>query len=353
MERADGPPDTSAAGQGVREQRFSTRAAELIRRLEGDPAVAGLAVRAAGSRERIEIEDIASPARDPRPASAGAERIERVTPNFFALHDLPIVAGRAFVEADARSAASVAIVNQVFAENHFGNTVLGRRFRFVRESGTAGGIAGPWVEVVGVVRDVESDAYEPSDRIYMTADVARLSPLIVLAIRMHMDPAIRFAPKVRETAAAVDPLLLVDGLVTAAERHSLAKRTMRFLAIGTTAVMLSVLLLSAAGIYAMMAFTVARRRREIGIRSALGANPRRALRSVFARASAQLSAGIMFGLIGTVALDRMTGKGPVHNGNLVVLLLVAVLMTTVGLLASIIPARRGLAIQPTEALREE
>ena len=115
----------------------------------------------------------------------------------------------------------------------------------------------------------------------------------------------------------------------------------------------SALLLSAAGIYAMMAFTVTRRRREIGIRSALGADPRRVLGSVFARASAQLGAGIVLGVLGTVAVDRVTGQGPVNDGNPVVLLLVAALMTAVGLLAALGPARRGLAVQPTEALREE
>jgi ABC-type antimicrobial peptide transport system permease subunit len=103
----------------------------------------------------------------------------------------------------------------------------------------------------------------------------------------------------------------------------------------------------------MLSFSVARRRREIGIRSALGADPRRVLSSIFARASAQISAGILLGVIGTVALDRVAGRGPVHDGNPVALLLVAALMSTVGLVAAIGPARRGLAIQPTEALREE
>ena len=103
----------------------------------------------------------------------------------------------------------------------------------------------------------------------------------------------------------------------------------------------------------MMSFTVARRRREIGIRSALGADRRQVLASVFARASAQLGAGILVGLIGAVAVDRLTGRGPVHDGNAVILLVVAAVMTTVGLLAATGPARRGLAVQPTEALREE
>jgi ABC-type antimicrobial peptide transport system permease subunit len=77
------------------------------------------------------------------------------------------------------------------------------------------------------------------------------------------------------------------------------------------------------------------------------------LRSIFARASAVLGAGILFGMIGTVALDRLTGKGPVNDGNPLALVVVAALMTTVGMVAAIGPARRGLAVQPTEALREE
>jgi ABC-type antimicrobial peptide transport system permease subunit len=114
------------------------------------------------------------------------------------------------------------------------------------------------------------------------------------------------------------------------------------------AVVLAVLLLSAAGIYAMMAFTVARRTREIGIRSALGADSRRLLRDTFARASAQLGAGVLVGLVLAAFI-----RGPVEGKGLVLLPIVAALMMTVGLVAALGPARRGLAIQPTEALRSD
>jgi ABC-type antimicrobial peptide transport system permease subunit len=119
------------------------------------------------------------------------------------------------------------------------------------------------------------------------------------------------------------------------------------------AVTLSVLLLSAAGVYAMTSFTVARRRREIGIRTALGAAPRRLLASIFARAGAQLGGGVLAGLVVAAALDRAMGGGPFAGKGMLFLPLVAGFMVLVGLLAAVGPARRGLAVQPTEALRED
>jgi ABC-type antimicrobial peptide transport system permease subunit len=203
------------------------------------------------------------------------------------------------------------------------------------------------------VSDFQAHAYEPQGWIYLPGDAAQLSPPIKLAIRVRVNPVTILAPRLRELAASVDPMLQVDDLTSAAERHRQSDQVSRYVGFGTTAVMLSALLLSAAGIYALMSFTVARRRREIGIRSALGADPRRVLSSIFARASANIGAGILLGMIGTVAVDRLAGKGPVRDGNLVALLVVAGLMTVIGLLAAIGPARRGLAVHPSEALRAE
>jgi hypothetical protein len=332
---------------------FTTVRAELIDRLQHDPALAGLTVRIPRSYERVQVEDVALSEPGVRSVSAGSKGIDRIEPSFFALHGMPIVAGRDFAVADTRADATPVIVNQEFAGDYLGGAALGRRVRFVRESDAGEVEAGPWLDIVGVVRDPASTAYEPADRIYLPVDVAQLSPPINLAIRMRVSPAIGFAPQLREIAAAVDPMLQLDGVIGAAQRHRQGQRASLYFALAIMAAMSSVVLLSAAGIHAMMSFTVARRRREIGIRSALGANPSRLLRSIFARASAVLSAGILFGMIGTVALDRLTGKGPVNDGNPLALVVVAALMTTVGMVAAIGPARRGLAVQPTEALREE
>src|SRR5690606_11258293 len=102
--------------------------------------------------------------------------------------------------------------------------------------------------------------------------------------------------------------------------------------------------------YAMMSFTVARRRREIGIRAALGADARQVLTGIFARAGLQLGAGVAGGLFVGLLFDRVVG-GVITRQLPVLLPAVAAIMMLVGLVAALGPARRGLAVQPTEALR--
>ncbi len=108
-----------------------------------------------------------------------------------------------------------------------------------------------------------------------------------------------------------------------------------------------VLLLSATGIHALMAFTVARRTREIGIRAALGARPRRVMAGIFSRAFLQIGLGVLAGsgLAAVWGLDSAREAG--------ILLATIGVMLTVGLLSCAVPLRRALRIQPTEALRAE
>lgn len=102
-----------------------------------------------------------------------------------------------------------------------------------------------------------------------------------------------------------------------------------------------------------MSFAVARRRREIGIRAALGANPRRLLASIFSRALGQLAIGVAIGALVAALLPLPMGNTPMLGKGVVLLLTVAVFMIVVGLLAAVGPARRGLRIQPTEALKAD
>ena len=166
------------------------------------------------------------------------------------------------------------------------------------------------------------------------------------------DPA-RYGPKLQEVTAAVDPAMGVEFVAGVADLWEREQKGMRMLAVIVVAVNASVLLLSAAGIHAMMSFTVARRRREIGIRVALGADARRVLMGIFGRASAQIGAGVATGLTLAAFFEWVTPGGNVGGKGLVLFPTVAAVMFAVGLLAAAGPARRGLAIEPTEALRTE
>jgi putative ABC transport system permease protein len=103
----------------------------------------------------------------------------------------------------------------------------------------------------------------------------------------------------------------------------------------------------------MMSFTVTQRRKEIGIRSALGAQPAQVLRSVFARAIRQLALGLVIGVAAAAGIERATGGGLVDGRGVVLLPALAITMAIVGVLAALGPARRGLSIEPTEALRAD
>jgi ABC-type antimicrobial peptide transport system permease subunit len=158
-----------------------------------------------------------------------------------------------------------------------------------------------------------------------------------------------FAPRLRHIAGALGAdvrLGPVENLGTV--------RNPRYLAMAVTIlglVLSTVILLSAVGIHALMSLTVTRRRREIGIRTALGAHRGQLLASVFSRAARQLGLGALLGSLlgGAILLDnRLTGReAAIYLGGVVALMLMA------GLVAAWGPARRGLRIQPLEALREE
>ena len=115
-------------------------------------------------------------------------------------------------------------------------------------------------------------------------------------------------------------------------------------------VLLVALVFSAAGLHALMAVAVARRTREIGIRIALGANRRRVLRTVFARAGRQLGGGIIAG--NTIILLLAWRADSLTADLLVTSVITSVIMAAVGVLACAVPARRALRVQPTEALRQ-
>jgi ABC-type antimicrobial peptide transport system permease subunit len=281
--------------------------------------------------------------------------------DFFDAFDVPVLLGRGFDSADARvAAASTVIVNRSFAERIAGGAsgALGRRVRYVGRSGDARSEdveLGRWYELVGVVTDfpAKSTGVGSVDaKVYHAATPGQVQP-VTLAIRVAGDVQTTAAGRLLQIAAAVDPNLLLRNAFMMDEVLRREQGVARLVAAVLTFVTLSVVLLSAAGIYSMMSFIVAQRRREIGIRAALGADPRRLLGSIFSRALGQLATGAGLGVAAAALLERATSGDLMQGHAVFVLPIVVVVMTAVGLLASLGPARRGLRIDSNEALRTE
>ena len=338
---------------------FGNRQREFTRQLLADPRILGVAAALQPPGDEpwvfvdIEGRDVPTEAINGRLPGFPA-RFNQVDPSFFEVYQVPTLIGRGFSGEDATEEAGVVLVNRNFAETIApGGNALGRRFRYVRAMDgdwVHGPRANRWYEVVGVVGNlpVTTDARVA----YHAASPGQVQPA-QLQLRLRGDST-GLAERLREVAASVDPTLHIDAVRTLAEIY----REHRFgdnvgtIIIG--AITLSVLLLSAAGLYALMAFTVAQRRREIGIRAALGAQPGQLATAVFRRAFLQVAAGAAVGIVVAYLVRRYV---PIEQiGGLTipgVLPGAAAFMLLVGILASMGPARRGLRIDPTESLRSE
>jgi predicted permease len=349
--------ESSLSGAAAEEQKTRLLAGtrEFLNRLEAEPDIAGVAITRSfpGYEWQADLE------------VEGGSMLE-IQYNDFGVGLLPLfvemVAGREFTPADLGENSTAVIINENLARAISGRpeNVLGRRVRFATERPADGSepAANPWLEVVGVVPDfTTTEGIDPDPDPLLYRPLALESAIadgdnLQIVMRLRDGPGQQFAGRLRRLAAAVDPTLQITGTQTAANMRRDAKQYQRYLGIGIAIITLSVLLLSAAGIYAMMSFTVARRRREIGIRAALGAGSRQVLSGIFARAGVQIGMGVLGGLIISLAIDRVAG-GVITRQLPVLLPIVAIIMTTVGLLAALGPARRGLAVQPTEALRSD
>jgi hypothetical protein len=228
---------------------------------------------------------------------------------------------------------------------------LGQRFSFARRSSSEPAVRKSF-EIVGVVGDFPDFPSSPgSDGVpamYLPISAESIGEA-VLSVRFRGDVPSDFVGRLRQIGVEVDPsvpLNDVDTLVGFYERNRAPWRLIGWV-LGSIA--LAVLLLSAAGIYALMSFTVARRTREIGIRTALGGNPRRILAGVFGRVMIQLSIGLAIGSALSAVLFTITNLSA--QGAFALLVTVAAILLVVGTVAALGPARRSLRIQTTEALR--
>jgi hypothetical protein len=325
------------------------RYAEIARRMEAEPGVAGVTfssfVPGFESDRRLEFDD---------PAVRGRLGVEEVSAtsvalNAFDVYDARILAGRAFTTAD--QGAPVAIVNRSFAEQLFEHgDVLGQRFAFLR--GGSAERASQTLEIVGVVDDFPKFPSSPGARgvpiIYQLSSVESML-LAIMSIRFEDAVPVDVVGRLRAIGAAVDasvPLRDVELLTTFYSRN---RGLWRFMSWTLALITVSILLLSAAGIYALMSFTVAQRTREIGIRTALGGNPRRILAGIFRRVMRQLSIGVAAGAL--LSMPLFASFDLPLGGALRLFAVVAAIIVTAGVIAAVGPVRRSLRIPTTEALR--
>ncbi|HYH80559.1 MAG TPA: ABC transporter permease [Longimicrobium sp.] len=359
MDREDAPADTSRAALAA---RFAAAYGELERRLAADPEVAGVTLASLlpgmdHPGRRIEVEG--GRAVDPDSAllpchgGAGCASSAAVAANYFEVMGAPVLSGRAFHAGDLASGARVAIANRSFIDRVLGGrNPVGRRVRYV-EPKAADAEPGPWHEIVGVVPDLgTSDGGAGGGAgLYHPLAPGAAHP-VHLAVRVRGEPE-SFAPRLQSAATAADPTLRIHELAPLDEVRRSDVQWLAFLFRLTVTGVAVAVLLSLAGIYAVMSFTVARRTREIGIRVALGADARRVILAVFARPLTQIGLGIAAGGVLVGAGLLLESRGAVSPKGAALFVAYAALMLGVCLLACIVPTRRALGIEPTEALRAD
>jgi putative ABC transport system permease protein len=359
------------ANRSAQRAAFAASIEELRRRVAAEPGVAGVTFADWVPRvpdrpwERIELADKVTVTPRSGSGAAGAPRprgwvnVGRIEPSYFDVLKAPVLAGRAFAAADLAPGANVAIVDQGFVEEVLqGRNPIGQQLRFVQDpNDTAGQPPNPWIEIVGVVKELGMGsplAKERAAGLYLPATPERFDRVFMM-VHGRGDP-MTLIPQVRAIAAAVDPTLRlgepqrVDQVL---EDVLWFVRLWMRITILMTAV---ALLLSLSGIYAVLSFIVARRTREIGVRVALGASRRRVIAAIFRRPLIQVGGGVVAGggliaLAATIETDMPGLSGDLSLEGFALVVAYAIFMLGVCLLACVVPTRRALSVEPTVALR--
>jgi predicted permease len=329
-------------------QHVRNRLLSLMARLGQEPGVTAVtfssAVPGFGPNRHIEFPDTQQ-ARDGRTLEVATFQVDV---GLLQAYGARILAGRDFSARDTGASTAV-VVNRTFASDVLGvaaHAALGSRFRYADRT--------DWLEVVGVVDDFPGFPRDPGSEteptVYQPGVAGDFHPPVV-SIRFSGPIPEGIAVRLRGVGAGVDPALQLRRVVPLSDFYDELRAVWRNVAWAAAIVTLSVLLLSAAGMHALMSFTVSERTREIGIRSALGAQPRQLLMGLFGRAMRQLAIGLLVGSSASIGVFAAAGIG--FRPAAAMLLSVAVVMALVASFAALGPARRSLRLPAVEALRFE
>jgi putative ABC transport system permease protein len=290
----------------------------------------------------------------PTPPGGSAPMLVRtvVSPDYFKTMGIPLVRGRALTAADREGAPPVALVDELTAHRLWPNAdAIGQRFRPVWMK--------PWVTVVGVVGTVKRDSLSSTGEIAVYMPTTNLAgfwaPTQMSLVLRTTSPLSTLAPRIQSGVARIDRTVPVPQprLVQALVANSAARTRFTVVLLATFAgVALS---LGAVGIYGVVAYAVARRTREIGVRMALGAKTTDVLGMVLREGGILAGAGVALGIIGALAGSRVLAGflfGVTPNDP-AVFVTVPLLLGLVALGACVIPARRASRVDPVVALRSE
>jgi putative ABC transport system permease protein len=273
----------------------------------------------------------------------------QVTPEYFQTMQIPILRGRTLAPVVDSTGPVEAVVNQAMASKYWpGENPIDRRIRVFGRNGPMATIVG----VVGNVRQVAPDQ-PPREEFYLSSQRFPNQEM-AFVVRTDGDPA-RLGAAVTRAIRSVDPDQPVFGIMPMTKVIADASAERRFSMLLLTLFAGLALLLSAIGIYGVMAYSTTQRRHEIGIRMALGAGARDVLGLVVGHGMRLVGLGLLLGLTGAWALSRVLTSQlyGVSARDPFTYLTVALLLGSVALTASYLPARRALRVDPMSSLRSE
>jgi putative ABC transport system permease protein len=327
--------------------------ANLLERLSALPGIqssgAVSAIPFGGARNANGVEIEGRPVSPSEPPIVIDQRY--ASPNYFQTMRIPLLIGRGFAASDDERGERVVVINRTMARRYFPNgDAVNRRVR-----ATAGRDAVGWLRIVGVVDDVRhiSLSRDPVPEMYHPfAQTA--PPTFTVVLRTAVEPA-AFAAAARAGVVAVDPTLPIYEVLTMKQRvaSSLAQTRGTMLVLVVTAVLAASL--AAIAIYGSIWYAVVQRQKEIGIRMALGASRAAVFRGVVGGAIGRASIGAVVGAAVAIAGGSLLRSMlfETRTSDPLTYALVTVLVLAVAVMASVVPARRAMTIDPMSALRNE
>jgi len=334
----------SLASEGNGE-RFASLTRELVAQLRAEAGISGVTL----STATLMAEPGASIEVDERPGSNEQVHFNLVDDAFFDVFGARFLAGRRFDAKDYRPGSTAIVVNRSFIVEVLGEgTVLGKRVHYLRTDQTRLPLPPPLsYEVVGVVDDFPGNNDGPMMFHPLPAGV----PAVAMTVRSPSGAGLA-ASRLRSVVSGTDPVLRVGRIESLEDEFWERQSLMQTFGIMLGSVTVIVVLFSVAGTYTLSTFVLAQRWREIGVRAALGAQPRRLVGGIFGRALQPLASGAALGGLMAIGLNGVLPITEAGGRDIPgIVPLSAALIVVVGLLAVAGPARRAIQIDPATVLR--